>query len=806
MVDLDILKAHGVSAEKLKEKFNRPREDWSEKQQKFIDRVVNRCRAGRDLNLEKHQLFYALDLAWDVAFTQISPTLLTTLCDKSADSADVMEILKTAGKDIREVVQEVPDPKTPGKSMKRVSVPAFFEVTVPLCAAYLKARWAKLTNDRQQFPFFKYDPIISDQATRLKCGVITNRVEEMVVEYGHNETFRQAVFQMLHYAEALQFPVEEWHTEYQWVSESSPYPEAEQDGEEKNHKTIDKVDMKKIVSKEGLRYHLPHPSRTYYDRSYPASTFNTGSGCSFAGHWRTMRFEQIMSRDGYYNLDTIGYSEFWEWFKGVRHNTYWTNVLKGCALNFPGEESNNSVSKNDSERSLANCYSKDLSDRAVVITEHYEWVIPSDWDLGDYDCPVWMRFTMAADYNVIYAAPVGYDPAIIFWGYDTVAGRTHNPSMTLECLWAQDQFNNLISQHLLSVKQNLANISLIDTDIFPEEEIKKIDNLGERMWHKINLFRASFDKLRKRKASGLNAGDPIRDAIISHKFPTANTVELLNAMRTILDTLERIIGVSAQEVGQAASHEQTREEVRHISQNTSVRVTFTDVPIGAAINAWKRQLYNALMSYGQMSFYAQVALEEPISKDDLEKMGFTARTVYDEKNRRQAIQAKDKTAIAYESFVADRDGQDRVDEGESAKLMMQLLEQSLANPMLAPAIGADQALRWMNGIAKFMGFPRDFKLENTGQTQSQQEQVQQALQQMKQYIDQSLQAAQKDTQGALQQILQKNQQQDQTLQQLVQILQGGGGQGGPVPPQPQAPSQFSTVEPASQGDLLQATG
>lgn len=801
MVDLDILEAHGVSADDLKKKFSKPREQWTEKQRKFVDRVVNRCRTGREMNIEKHQLYYALDLAWDVAFTQISPTLLATLCDKSADDPGVYEILKDSGMDIREVVQEIPDPKTNGKSTKRVVASAFFKITVPLCMAYVKARWAKLTNDRMQVPFLKYNPVISDQNSRLKCGVITNRVEEMVVQYNYTETFRQAVFQMLHYAEALQFPVEEWHTEHQWVAKDSPYPAAED--EDSNEKTKGGVKMKKIVSKEGIRYHLPHPSRRYRDEAYPGASFNTGSGCTFGGHWRTLPFGDVMSRNGYYNLDAIDYSGFWEWFKGVKSNTYWTNVLKGCALNFPGEEVlNNSVSKNDSERSLTKFYSRDLSDQAVLITEHYEYVTPSDWDLGDYDCPIWMRITMAADHNVIYAAPVGYDP-ITYWGYDAVAGRTHNPSMTLECLWAQDQFNNLLTQHILSVKQNLANISLIDTDIFPEEEIKKIDNLGERLWRRINLFRASFDKLRKRKASGMSPTDPIRDAIINHKFPAANTVELLNAMKTILDTLERVIGVSSQEVGQAASHEQTREEVRHISANTSTRVAFTNVPISSAINAWKKQLYNALMAYGQMSFYAQVPLEQPMTKDDLEKLGFTARTVYDEKNRSQAVQATDKTAVAYESFVADRDGEDRVDEAESGRMMLQLLEQVLANPMLGPAIGPDQSIKWINEIAKFMGFPRDFKLENTGQTQSQQQQVTEAMQQLKQYVDQSLQGLQKDTQGALQQILQKNQQQDQTLQQMNQLLQQmmGGAQGAPQPPAP-----FSSVEPASQQDILQATG
>ncbi len=804
MIDPEVLAAFGLDADGLRKRFEGKRESRSAEVNALIDRMVARCRGGRDLNLERHLVFKALDDAWDVVFNQITPTLLNSLCDKSADSPEVVDILKMAGLDPSKVITEIKDPKTPGKSYKRVEVPAFFSITVPLCMAYVKIRQAKLVNDRKQVPFFKYEPVISDAISRMRCSLVTESIEQQSRQYGYFETFKQAIFQMLHYSECFQFPVEEWHCEYQWVEKKSPYPSAED--EEDNEKTIDKLAVKKIVTKEGLRYHLPHPYRTYYDRSYPIHTINTSTGCSYAGYWRVLKAADVLQQKAYYNLEFIGYDNFYAWFKGVKNHSYWSNTLKGCTLNFPGEtEATGIVSKQDTEANVARWYSRDIADRPVVVTEHYERVIPKDVGLGDYDCPVWIRFVLAADDTVIYAAPVCYDPAIIFWGYDTVQNRTHNASMTLEVMPFQDQFSNLLSQHLLSVKQNLANLTLIDTEVIPEEQIKEIENLGERWWRKLNVLRVQFSKTLKAKLGSPGASaNPLHDAIIGHKFPVQNTTETLQAMKIILDTLERVLVMSSQEVGQSASHEQTREEVRQISSNTSTRVQFTNTGVDNSIDAWKQQLYNAKMAYGQMTYYAQVPMDQPMSPKEIEQLGFTAKGAYDEKNRRQYIQGN-STSIKYESFVSDRDGQNRVNEIESAKVMLEVFNQAMQNPILAPAIGPDQGIKVLNQIARFLGFPRDFKLENTGQTQSMQDQVGQSIQQLQQFVEQSLASVQQDVKGALQNVMDVNKEQDGQLAQISQQLQQliGGAQALPTPQLP-SPSDLDSTVPATRDDLMSA--
>jgi hypothetical protein len=256
-------------------------------------------------------------------------------------------------------------------------------------------------------------------------------------------------------------------------------------------------------------------------------------------------------------------------------------------------------------------------------------------------------------------------------------------------------------------------------------------------------------------------------------------------MNTILDTLERVLVMSSQEVGQAASHEQTREEVRHISQNTSTRVDLTMQGMTSAIEGWKHQLYAGLMAYGAGTFWAQVPMEEEIAEKELADLGFTYKSKYDKAKRTAHIMVMNKTAIAYESFVSNRDGQDRVDDVATATAMTALLDKLMNNPNMFGAIGVDQFIDMLNKIVRFAGFPRDFKLVNTGQTQGMQEEITGAMQEMAQSIQEQIGQLQEDVQGGFEQVTEKNVQQDEQLQQIATrirtIFESAQGVAGPAP-------------------------
>jgi hypothetical protein len=789
MIDLEVLKSKGITHDSLKKKLEDAHlppgavaneKDAHYKTWLLVKRMSARVQGALDFNSTHYSLFYALDLAFDAPFRQVTPTLLSSVADKSADDKDVQDQLKSWGVDINDVISEQADPVTPGKNIRKVSLPAFFQIFVPLVASYLKIRWAKLLNDRKMVPLFSFVPSVSNELGRMRCEAITSRVEVMGSQYGHFETFRQWIFNMLHYGQSVMFPVEEWHQECQLLPKGNKHYKGEKvEGDDKHVK---------VVIREGIRYHLPHPTRYYFDRAWPASSMNTDTGCSFAGYWRTMKWGDIKNNKAWWNLDKVAVGKSGEW--GTKYSAYFKNVFRGCVVNFPSSRGGSAQSRNDTENAIANSYYSDGDlDSTVLVTEHFEKLIPKDYGLGDYEYPVWFRFVLAGDCTVLYAAPMAYCPTL-FIGYDHVENRTHNASMSMEILPFQDQFGNLLTQTLLAVRQNLANVTWMDTDIINEDEIKKVENLGERLLRKINFLRFSGKKLRV-------AQQRKEDAIFSHKFSQQDIPSLMAAMKTILDTLERVLVMSSQEVGQAASHEQTAEEVKKIDNNTSTRVTFTGTSIDVGRDYWKKQLYMGLMAYGQDEFYAQVPMETLMDAKTLSALGFTYATdnpedSYDKKTRKAHVKAN-KTAIAYESFASDRDGEDRPNSTEMAKNMIEFVKYFVSDPEVKGAIGIEQLIAMANYIGRMAGFPRDFKLQvanpNAIPPQDMVEQVTQMVQELEQRLTQ-------DVQGALKEVIDTNNAQEESigdLGQRVAELQGIVTGGGPQPP---APEQFDNQMPS----------
>lgn len=689
-LNLSILKSKGVTVEKLNGIFTKERSEMGEKPRAFIDRLRQRIQNGINFNCRNYKTYHALDMAWDIPFRQISPTLMGMVIGKDPTNSDVVNQVRDLGLTSLIQFKDIIDPKTGHKS-KAIDKPYFYEIAMPLVRAYLTIRWAKITNDRKLTPLFKYEPLRDTPKNRLRGEVVTDRVQMMSTQYGYYDVLKQAVFHMLHYSFCLQFPVEEWHQEEQLA------------------KASDEAEPKPKRTKEGLRYHLPHPTRTFWDENHRLSTFNSDTGCEFAGYWRIVRYGDIKNNDKYWNKDkvNIGSRDWAREFSG-----FFLTTAQASTMQFPDSyiDSHSGMAL-DREKIMADAlYTNDLLDSAVTVTEFFEKLVPSEYGFGDYDYPVWFRFVIAADDTVLYAAPLPYSP-VVYYGYDAVESRAQNASLSLEILPFQDQCSNLLSQLLLSTKQNLANITFVDTDQVDEPEIQKLEGWGERHIRSINFMRYSSRKWR-------TAQNDKRDAFQSWRFPQLDTTSIINAIKVVLDLLERTLVMSAQEVAQAASHEQTREEVRNIAQTTSTRLTFTANPVDVAIVAWKKQIYDGIMQFGDEETYAQVDGEygEVIGEEELEKLGFSVQEKSERVGDKMVVHAKNKTAIAIEAFSSTRDGDDRIDNVAAATAIAQFMQTVLTNPILAPAIGAEQAVTIMNTIGRMAGFPRDFKLRNVHPT------------------------------------------------------------------------------------------
>jgi len=337
----------------------------------------------------------------------------------------------------------------------------------------------------------------------------------------------------------------------------------------------------------------------------------------------------------------------------------------------------------------------------VVLTDHFMRLTPKQWGLGDYDAPIWMRFVLANDDTPLYVAPILYTPAV-YMGYDAHEERKNPASLSLELLPFQDHMSNLLSQQILSAKKNLAQAVFVNSDLVAQQHIEELQNLGEKWYRSIPFIPFSGRKVRMSQQD-------IREAFHTVKFPLFNTVELLGAFRTLLDMVERVLVFSAQEVGAVAAHEQTAEEVRVIGNNVTNRIALTGGFIDDGIAAWKKQLYDGLMAYGQDTVYSQIATVHPVTAEALEEVGFTVSRAAANEGENAEIEGP-KEALLLEGFASSRDADDRTSNAEVAVSMSQILIQLLSNPITATAIGAEQAIALTNQIIRIAGLPRDFTL------------------------------------------------------------------------------------------------
>ena len=723
MIDLDILKDRGYSQEKMRSVFSA--EEKPEQIEKLIGRMRNRIQEGISRSLRDHKLYYALDLAWNAPLRQISPTLLHSLVSKKGDDKSVAEALDSWG--VSHLIEDHVSAK--GETTQAFNLPRFYQIFVPLVKAYVTIRWARIFNDRNLVPLFKYEPHKSTQQNRVKGEIVTDRVQIISQQYDYSSVLSQSIFQMLHYGYCLQFPKESWHSEKQTVRD--------EDGEEKE-----------VYTNEGIRYHTPHPARTFWDIAHRPSSFNSDTGCKFSGYWAIQRYGDVASNKMYYNTDKVAAGSI-DWLTSNANFGLYVNSGYSGTVKFLQKESGALLL--DREKDVQ-YYTSEHDDYSVLVTEYFEKLNPKKMGLFDYDHDVWFRFCVAQDDTVIYAEPLPYCP-VVYYGYDSNELQTVNPSLSLEILPFQDHVGNLLTQYLLSIKQNLTNMTFVDEDQVGGDTVEEINDAGQNMYSTLNFVGYSSRKAR------VGQHDPEK-AFTSFKFPQQSTTEIINGVRSILDILERVLVLSAQEVGAAASHEQTAEEVRSIASYTSNRLQFTSSSVDRAVYAWKTQIYNGLMAYGEPEFYAQ--LQTPVTRERLERLGFTVEDADEGITSKPVVAVKDKTAISLESFSSVRDGMDRINNPASANVMAQLFGAAMSNPLVAQVIGPEQAVGLLNQIFELSGVPRDFRLKMAKSV----EELQAAQEQQGEGGGQNVAAVQEQLMGQLQEAAQVIQQ--QVAEQLAQ--------------------------------------
>jgi hypothetical protein len=724
-VDIEYLESRGVSSKEYKRLFTLAPPDRPPKLDQLIRLLRDRSRRGRDANLRDYRIYAAIDLAYALPFNQTTPTIVQSIVSKKLSPEKIKEALKSWGLSEEELFLKV---EVDGVTKMVPNPPVFFQILVPLVKAYTTIRAAKLYNDRNQRPLFVFNALKNTDDQRVQCEIVTDWIETISTNYGYPAHLRSCITHALKYGVALCFPREEWHCDEQIM----------QDG------------GRPVVTteREGLRYILPHPTQQFWDLEYPLTTINTDTGIMFSGHWRAMRYGDVMDNRKYWNRKSITFGSKW-WNEPLWLNFF--NEVYPCQMAFPQTTSSGTELRED----RLTFYSNGDRDQGIFVTEIFAKIVPSQWGLGDYKYPVWHRFTLANDDTVIWAAPCAYNPCWMM-GYDYDDQSARQSSFALEAIPWQDHLGNLLSQLILTTKQNLSNVIFYDTNLVSEDDITQLKNSGEQRYRAINFI--PYDSLKM-----MRSGMTPRSAFESVNFTFRDTSQLAQAMAGALNIMERVLQMSAQEVGATAQHYQSAKEIAVTQNATTNRLSFTGSFIDDGIDAWKRQLFDASKSYADADIIATIEAEVTNLQEIVERIGFHMKGVHQGK----AFVTGRKHSIKLEGFTRSDNTPYRESNSQLAQIIYQTVGAVSGNEQLLLTIGAPNILKLLEQAALLAGAPRDFRLrvDPNSTPGGIKAIVAQGMQQVGQTI---MQTVQKDIAAPAAELAAK---QDQRLTQIESVMQ-----------------------------------
>lgn len=673
MLDLKVLKRHGVSSGNYKAIWSKKPAEYTSKQKRLQNLISGEIRDGFEQCLRDHRAYHAVDLAYEVPFNQTTPTLIHHILSQRLDHEGTLRALKAYGLSDDELFMDVEVPDHPGMKGKMINVPVLVNIYIPIVKAYVQAILAQIYNERDQTPLLNYRPLKETDENKVLCEVVTDVVDSMSNWMGYPAVLRQAIHQMLKYGVMLAFPREEWYCERQLIDG--------EDGEEK------------VVVKEGLRYTHPHPTRMACDLEYPMTSLNTDTGCTWALHWHILSYGTILDNRNYWNRYHIFAGT--NWFQSPLAGNYFNEVFP-CQMKFLYPMSG-PLSREDR---MAWYNSSQDRDKAVFVTEYFRKLVPRDWDLADYRYPVWHRFTVAGDDTIIWSEPCAYTPTW-FMGYDYDEQAAKTASLGLDLIPWQDTLGNILSQMLLTMKQNLMNVIFYDNQQVNKDEILALNNAGERKYRGVHFL--GFDSF-KNAAARLQANQ----AFIPVQLTKVPIQELLQCIPVVLNIMGRVLGISAQTAGSSASHQQSKEEVVQTKGADSNRLALISASVDEGVDAWKRQLYAAAQAYKDPEWEAEVSADIENVEDKLKEMGFKIKS----RNKDTILVSGHKDKLRpLESFAATDHGPVRERNREMAQVIFQTVGTVAGQPELFKEVGAKNLLKLLEEAALLAGAKRDFKLK-----------------------------------------------------------------------------------------------
>jgi hypothetical protein len=745
-VDIAYLKTKGVSSDAYRGIFAQTPDKWGQKVRRLINNISARIRDGLNTSVDNHvaQAYCAIDAAYNIPYKQTTPTLINEVLSRfhgAEDEPGIREALrqwgvddeslwlKVRGADGRETGACVPNP------------PVFFNVVPNLVKAYVTSVLGRLFNARNKTPLLDFKPSRQTEEDELLCGVITDSIDKISSNLGYADILKASIEQMLKYGVNITFPREEWYKEQQ------QHFTGKKDA-------LGNRESKSVMVRQGIRYFLPHPTRFYYDLKYPLTSLNSDTGVEFLGHWHVLSYGQILDNELLWNRDHIFAGT--NWFKAPLQKFYYQEIFP-CNLQFPGTFKywTEPVQREDK----AQIYMTADRDKAIYVAEHYEKLIPADWGLGDYPHPVWHRFMMAGDDTPVFVEPKAYCPSWTLL-YDYSENNDRMPSLALEVIPWQDWLGNILSQILLTAKQNLQRIIFYDTNLVDAKDIERLKNEGERLYR--GTVWVPLDSIAHRipKLEGQNAFFPVN-------LGQASVAEMFSTLNVFLNIMQRVLLIAAQGTGSAGPHQQGKQEIAMLQQATADRELLIGSAVDAGIDAWKRQIFNAARNYADPEFEAEVDASTPGLEESVEKLGFKLV----KKGKQKAIIAGDWRQIELMDFARTSEGDTAEENKEGGQAMMNVIGMIASHPDMYKQVGAENVKLLLEFAAKLLGAPETFRLRAAGEDDKGGEVDPKVIEAIKSAQTATLQAVEEKIGKPAAQQVGKAQQEITQLQQQVQQLE-----------------------------------
>jgi len=700
------IKAFRLDAESLRHLFEpKPGETaWTPHPavKRLVDRWKARAQQGRDENLRQYRLYAALDHCWESGFRQTTQTLMSMVRDlqdygpKGQGGVDAVAIAESWG--LTHLVSATHDPKT-GVTSKTLDFPLLQEVILGLPRAFTMMRVARIMTERLQVPLMKYEPAWTTKINQFRTEVGTQRIEQGNREFGYSATYCEATQGAAKYGQQLMFISEQWY-------EMKDYVDLQ---DEQGNITI-----KGVVGKEGVRYVLPHPGRSCIDSDYAAYTINNDVGPRWANYWRTTKVGSAKAA-GYWNKERISRSDRF----GDPQWVAYFQATGSCrmATNFDQTR----FSQLDRERNLdrgTTYYSAHEDDQPVWETHHFERFNPKNefTDVKDGcaitdengkpvdlpDCDVWFRVVLASDDTPLYVTALPSCP-VVCWPWEPVGANSVQSSILLELMPYGDHGSNIMTQSLVGLDQNGANFTIFNQDVgldYAKVEKEIIGSRAKRA-RKLCILGASFKNLAHR--------DVDLDSVFkSYRFPQLDVQGHLVMLGQLIGIMKQVAGMSDQEVGGSASHEQSAEEIRTIHTATGHRAEYVAAWLDFAFEAWKRQLWTYYAAYGTLPAFASLGPEFLATIQQLAEQKLVD-VVSDPDEDGNTIVSVDFSRCRVEQFVAQRDGPNRIPWVTIGGQMLNFLQVFMAAPV-SQAIPPESIIEMVNGALDALQFPRSFRV------------------------------------------------------------------------------------------------